>query len=211
MFVFGSLVRLWNIFMSVYRGLVCGSDCRKLWKIRTHSTPLPLSPPPSLPPSTQPPPPPPPLTPQLTPHTSPLTPHTSHLTPEAGETRSRTLTKSILPAATVEFLYGYGDGRSIVTHGNSNISRVMRRQATLLQSLAGRKTQTKDTNVGEHKYLQVFEHGFLPGTVRTTGTSVPRCGGAKEMTPSWCMCEPTETAQSLGDDTHAVAIRPKWA
>ena len=28
---------------------------------------------------------------------------------------------------------------------------------------------------------------------------------------SCCMCEPTETAQSLGDDAHAVATRPKWA
>ena len=26
-----------------------------------------------------------------------------------------------------------------------------------------------------------------------------------------CMCEPVETAQSLGDDTHAVGTRPKWA
>ena len=25
------------------------------------------------------------------------------------------------------------------------------------------------------------------------------------------MCEPVETAQSLGDDTHAVVARPKWA
>ena len=28
---------------------------------------------------------------------------------------------------------------------------------------------------------------------------------------SCCMCEPMETAQSLGDDTHAVVARPKWA
>ena len=27
---------------------------------------------------------------------------------------------------------------------------------------------------------------------------------------SCCMCEPSETAQSPGDDTHAVAARPKW-
>ena len=25
------------------------------------------------------------------------------------------------------------------------------------------------------------------------------------------MCEPMETAESLGDDTHAVVARPKWA
>ena len=28
---------------------------------------------------------------------------------------------------------------------------------------------------------------------------------------SSCMCEPVETAQSLGDDTYAVVTRPKWA
>ena len=34
----------------------------------------------------------------------------------------------------------------------------------------------------------------------------PRGGGARiNMTVSCCMCEPVETAQSLGDDTHAVA------
>ena len=31
------------------------------------------------------------------------------------------------------------------------------------------------------------------------------------MSTSWCTCEPTETARSLGDDTHAVGTRPKWA
>ena len=31
------------------------------------------------------------------------------------------------------------------------------------------------------------------------------------MSMSCCMCEPMETAQSLGDDTHAVAIRPNMA
>ena len=31
------------------------------------------------------------------------------------------------------------------------------------------------------------------------------------MSTSWCTCEPTETARSLGDDTHAVVTRPKWA
>ena len=36
-------------------------------------------------------------------------------------------------------------------------------------------------------------------------------GGAKEITKSCCMCEPMETAQSLGDDTHAVVIRLTWA
>ena len=31
------------------------------------------------------------------------------------------------------------------------------------------------------------------------------------MSTCLCMCEPVETAQSLGDDTHAVVKRPKWA
>ena len=31
------------------------------------------------------------------------------------------------------------------------------------------------------------------------------------MPMSCCMCEPMETAQSLGDDTHAVAMGPMWA
>ena len=30
------------------------------------------------------------------------------------------------------------------------------------------------------------------------------------MTMSCCVCEPTEKAQSVGDDTHAV-VAPKWA
>ena len=30
------------------------------------------------------------------------------------------------------------------------------------------------------------------------------------MSTCLCMCEPMETAQSLGDDTHAVVKRPKW-
>ena len=34
---------------------------------------------------------------------------------------------------------------------------------------------------------------------------------ASEIPMSCCMCEPMETAQSLGDDTHAVVTRPKWA
>ena len=29
------------------------------------------------------------------------------------------------------------------------------------------------------------------------------------MSMSWCMCEPLETAQSLGDDTHAVGHTAK--
>ena len=38
----------------------------------------------------------------------------------------------------------------------------------------------------------------------------PRGGGARiNMIVSCCMCEPVETAQSLGDDTHAVATQPK--
>ena len=45
----------------------------------------------------------------------------------------------------------------------------------------------------------------------TDGTRVFGCGGAEEMSMSCCMCEPMETAQSLGDDTHAVAIRPNMA
>ena len=31
------------------------------------------------------------------------------------------------------------------------------------------------------------------------------------MPMSCCMCESQETAQSLGDDTHEVVKRPKWA
>ena len=42
-------------------------------------------------------------------------------------------------------------------------------------------------------------------------TPAPRHGGAKQMTMSSCMCEPTKTALSLGDDTHAAITRPKWA
>ena len=43
------------------------------------------------------------------------------------------------------------------------------------------------------------------------GIGATRCGGAIETPMSCCMCEPMETAQSLGDDTHAVVKRPKWA
>ena len=33
----------------------------------------------------------------------------------------------------------------------------------------------------------------------------------KEMPTPCCMCEPVVTAQSLGDETHAVITRPQWA
>ena len=33
----------------------------------------------------------------------------------------------------------------------------------------------------------------------------------KEMPIPCCMCEPVVTAQSLGDETHAVVTRPRWA
>ena len=33
----------------------------------------------------------------------------------------------------------------------------------------------------------------------------------KEMPIPSCMCEPVVTAQSLGDETHAVVTRPQWA
>ena len=33
-------------------------------------------------------------------------------------------------------------------------------------------------------------------------TGAPRCGGAREIPMSCCMCEHVETAQSLDDDTH---------
>ena len=42
-----------------------------------------------------------------------------------------------------------------------------------------------------------------------TGSGASRCGGTLEMSMSCCMCEPMETAQSLGDDTHAVVTQPK--
>ena len=35
----------------------------------------------------------------------------------------------------------------------------------------------------------------------------PRRGGAYEMSVSFCLSEPMETAQSIGDDTHAVVAR----
>ena len=31
------------------------------------------------------------------------------------------------------------------------------------------------------------------------------------MSMTCCVCEATEMEQSLGDDTHAVGTRPKWA
>ena len=33
----------------------------------------------------------------------------------------------------------------------------------------------------------------------------------KEVPTPCCMCEPVVTAQSLGDETHAVVTRPQWA
>ena len=49
---------------------------------------------------------------------------------------------------------------------------------------------------------------FLVSTVLNKWNhGAPSRGGAKEMTMSSCMCEPMETAQSLGDDTHAVVTR----
>ena len=37
----------------------------------------------------------------------------------------------------------------------------------------------------------------------------PRLGGAEDISMFCCMCEPQETAQSLGDDTNAVVTGPK--
>ena len=56
---------------------------------------------------------------------------------------------------------------------------------------------------------QFLDRGFHGEESRTNGNC--RGGGAKEMPTSCCMCEPLETAQSLGDDTHAVVSRPKSA
>ena len=51
---------------------------------------------------------------------------------------------------------------------------------------------------------------FLVSTVlNKRNHGAPSRGGAKEMTMSSCICEPLETAQSLGDDTHAVVTRLK--
>ena len=51
---------------------------------------------------------------------------------------------------------------------------------------------------------------FLVSTVLIKWKNgAPSRGGASEMTMSSCMCEPMETAQSLGDDTHAVVTRLK--
>ena len=51
---------------------------------------------------------------------------------------------------------------------------------------------------------------FLVSTVLNKwNNGAPSRGGAKEMTMSSCMCELMETAQSLGDDTHATVTRLK--
>ena len=48
-------------------------------------------------------------------------------------------------------------------------------------------------------------------TVSNEGNGAPRCGGARGISMPCCMCEPTATAQSPGDDTHAVVTRSTWA
>ena len=73
--------------------------------------------------------------------------------------------------------------------------------------LAGRKTRvatrTKDSHFSAEA-IGCFQIALLTPTLSTKAIGVPRCGGVHEMSISCCMCEPTETAQSLGDDTHSV-------
>ena len=45
--------------------------------------------------------------------------------------------------------------------------------------------------------------------LNTWKNGAPSRGGAQEMTVSSCMCEPMETARSLGDDTHEYVTRLK--
>ena len=66
---------------------------------------------------------------------------------------------------------------------------------------------TYDNYVPADIIVKFLDRDFLPNR----GIGAPRCGGALEMSISCCMCEPMETAQSLGDDSHAVVTRPKWA
>ena len=55
--------------------------------------------------------------------------------------------------------------------------------------------------------MAIFCRGFWREPSRAEETER---GGASDMSMSCCMCEPMETAPSLGDDTHAVGARPKW-
>ena len=58
----------------------------------------------------------------------------------------------------------------------------------------------------------VLNRGFQTRTLPDNGIGAPqmwrRLGNVSTFC---CMCEPLETAQSLGDDTHAVVTRPRWA
>ena len=57
--------------------------------------------------------------------------------------------------------------------------------------------------------VKIMSHATCP-TILHTEKSLRR-GGAGVLPVSCCMCEPLETALSLGNDTHAVGTRMKGA
>ena len=56
------------------------------------------------------------------------------------------------------------------------------------------------------KLSPMWRSRYLTLTVLCRGNGAPRREDALEMSVSCCVCEPMETAQSLGDDTHAVIV-----
>ena len=62
--------------------------------------------------------------------------------------------------------------------------------------------------MSQGKLSPIWRSRCVTLTVLCRGNGAPRREDALEMSMSCCMCEPMETAQSLGDDTHAVVARP---
>ena len=76
--------------------------------------------------------------------------------------------------------------------------------------LAGRKHARCNTRAEDNSIswkLSPFSLFSVNGPSK--GNSMPIRGDALDMPMSWCMCEPVETAQSHGGDTHAVVAQLK--
>ena len=65
--------------------------------------------------------------------------------------------------------------------------------------------------MSQGKLSPTWRSRFLTLTVFCKRNGAPGREDALEMSMSCCVYEPMETAQCLGDDTHAVIARPKWA
>ena len=60
-------------------------------------------------------------------------------------------------------------------------------------------------------FSQTFGLGFCDELLLERRTGSAYISKRPHKTKFWCMCEPTDVAQSVSDDTHAVGTRPTQA